>query len=261
MSIPCRPASSPVSDSHTCPVSRWTHQPALQPAHHVGTPALSLKTMRVLPPLAYEAWRYPSLIPNPALRCQPRGDPRWWGYPACPTSCQPGEPHRTPTPLAMGVPRPLQPPNSPHYKRVSLGGRQKLRAAPRAGSAQNFPAPWLGGTVHPGAATAGQARPGTAMGGREGPPRPQPGAGPPPSCWPSPGGRPALGRAQRAGGAASWWRPAPAASRAPTAARRSVAGRSRGCRGPGECGVLRGVADRGRSGSGSQLSAGSCPRA
>lgn len=66
---PLPPSKQPSVRPPHLPLSRWTHQPALQPAHHVGTPALSLKTMRVLPPLAYEAWRYPSLIPNPALRC------------------------------------------------------------------------------------------------------------------------------------------------------------------------------------------------
>lgn len=39
-------------------------QPALQPADHVGTPALSLQTMWVLLPSTCEPWRYPSLPPN-----------------------------------------------------------------------------------------------------------------------------------------------------------------------------------------------------
>lgn len=67
---PLPPSKQPsVRPPHLPRVPLDIHQPALQPADHVDTPALSLKTMRVLPPLACEPWGYPSLIPNPALRC------------------------------------------------------------------------------------------------------------------------------------------------------------------------------------------------
>lgn len=46
------------------PLDVGVHQPALQPADHVGTLALSLQTMWVLLPSACEPWGYPNLLPN-----------------------------------------------------------------------------------------------------------------------------------------------------------------------------------------------------
>lgn len=87
----------------------------------------------------------------------------------------------------MGIASPLQPQSPPRSKRASLGGRQRLRAAPRAGRTQNFPSPWLGRTVHPGAAAAGQSQPGTAAGAREAPADPDPPRALPRAAGPAPG--------------------------------------------------------------------------